>query len=116
MRRHRPDPRQGLFRWVWDDPADNRPDDDFDDDEPEPAPPPLRGRVRGRNAPRIALLWGVPVTLPKAPGRPVGRPAPPRPADDPPGGPAFPRGREGPGKPGPGASAETTRRKGLGNR
>src|SRR5437879_5029463 len=67
MRRHRPDPRQGLFRWVWHDPDDDRPDDDCDD-EPEPAPPPLRGRVRQRHAPKTLTRWGVPITLAKPAG------------------------------------------------
>jgi hypothetical protein len=57
MRRHRPDPDQMVFRWVWSDPADGRPDDDRDD-EPEPAPPPLRARVRGGHVPRTVTLWG----------------------------------------------------------
>ncbi len=63
MRQRRPDPRQGLFRWVWSDPEDDRPDDV--DDEP----PPLRGRVRQRHGPRTRSLWGVPITLTKTPGR-----------------------------------------------
>jgi hypothetical protein len=75
VRRHRPDPRQGLFRWVWSDDGADRPDDDRDVDS-EPAPPPLRARVRGRHAPRVVTLWGTPITLAKAPGRPVGRPRP----------------------------------------
>jgi hypothetical protein len=93
MRRHYPDPRQGLFRWVWSDPDDARPDDDRDDD-PEPEPPPLRDRVRGRHAPRVVTLWGVPITLAKAAARPVGRPRLPGPTIGPSETRAFPRGRE----------------------
>ena len=58
--RHRSDPDQSLFRWVW---ADERP-------EPEPTaapPPPLRGRVAQRHGPKIATLWGVSITVVKAP-------------------------------------------------
>jgi len=78
MRRRHPDPRQGLFRWVWSDPADDRPDGP--DDEDEPTPGPLRARVRRRHAPAIATLWGVPVTLTKAPGRTAARSGPTAPA------------------------------------
>lgn len=87
MSRRRPDPCQTLFRWVWDhDPRDPLPSDDI----PEPAPAPLRGRVRNRHGPTTRALWGVPVTVAKAPGRPVeraGRPAPTEAA------PAVTRGR-----------------------
>ena len=61
MRRHRPDPDQGLFPWVWK--GDGGPEAD---DEPEPAPPPLRARVVRRNGPRVATLWGTPVVVRKA--------------------------------------------------
>jgi hypothetical protein len=75
MRRHRPDPLQGLFRWVWSDPADDRPDAPEDDD-PADGPPPLRGRVLARHEPNVArVLWGAPVVVRKAPERPK---APPR--------------------------------------
>ena len=67
MRRHRPDPDQGLFPWVWK--GDDGPEPEADD-EPEPAPPPLRARVVGRNAPRVVTLWGAPVVVRKAPTRP----------------------------------------------
>ncbi len=90
MTRHRPDSLQGLFRWVWSDPEDDRPDDVDDDPAPEPPrpfpqkpeckrdrpdggpepdPPPLRGRVRQRHGPRTRTLWGVPIILHEAPGR-----------------------------------------------
>ena len=61
MKRRYPDPRQNLFRWVWSDPADDRPDgpDDYREDEP----PPLRDRVRQRNSARMVMLWGQPVRL-----------------------------------------------------
>jgi hypothetical protein len=91
--KRRPDPTQGLFRWVWSDSTDDRsdgPGDDLDDDEPERAPltsgrvclekkgahfvslcitdpPPLRDRVRSRGEPTTVTLWGVSVTVPKAP-------------------------------------------------
>jgi hypothetical protein len=39
MPRHRPDPGQTLFRFVWSDPSDDRPDDQADTD------PPLRERL-----------------------------------------------------------------------
>ena len=52
MNRHRPSPFQCLFRWVWHDPSDDRPDD------PDP---PLRARVRRRNEPTVRTLWGFPV-------------------------------------------------------
>jgi hypothetical protein len=72
MSRRRPDPRQGLFRWVWSDPDDDRPDA-LGDDEPAPDPPPLRDRVRQRHGPRTVVLWGTPVVVRNAPGSPVGR-------------------------------------------
>jgi hypothetical protein len=61
MKRRYPDPRQSLFRWVWSDPTDDRPDrpDDYLEDEP----PPLRGRVRQRHSPRMVMLWSQPVRL-----------------------------------------------------
>ena len=43
--RHRPDPDQGLFRWVW---ADDR----SDTDPAAAPPPPLRGRVAQRLGPK----------------------------------------------------------------
>ena len=58
--RHRPDPDQGLFRWVW---AGDRPDDDPAD----APPPPLRDRVAQRLGPKLATLWGVSITVAKAP-------------------------------------------------
>jgi len=73
VRRRRPDPRQGLFLWVWHDPEDDRPDDVFDDED-ELGPPPLRSRVRQRHAPVTVTLWGFPLIMPKAPGRPVAGP------------------------------------------
>ena len=67
MRRHRPDPDQALFSWVWSDPDDNRPDcpdDDLaEDDDPRPVPPPLRDRVRQRHFDQVVSLWGWPVRL-----------------------------------------------------
>jgi hypothetical protein len=78
MRRHDPDPRQGLFRWVWSDPDDDRPDAPEDDD-PEPDLPPLRDRLRERHGPRTETLRGVPIVLAKAPVRPAGRSATPGP-------------------------------------
>ena len=62
MRRHRPDPDQALFSWVWSDPADDRPDAPEDDDLP-PMPPSLRARVRQRHADRVVELWGWPIRL-----------------------------------------------------
>jgi len=47
----RPDPDQALFRFVWHDPADDRPDgpeDDRADVDDRPAAPPLRSHVRAR--------------------------------------------------------------------
>jgi hypothetical protein len=49
----RPDPGQILFRWVWSDPADDRPDapaDDLDSDDLVVAP--LRNRVDALERPR----------------------------------------------------------------
>ena len=92
MKRRRPDPRQGLFRWVWSDPDDERPDH-LDDDGPPPDPPPLRGRVSQRHGPRALTLWGVPVTMAKAPGRPAARPVPALPPVGPTRGSDAPRGR-----------------------
>ena len=65
----RPDPDQALFRWVW---ADDPPahDEDNPDDDAEPEPPPLRVRVRQRHGPRTLSLWGVPISLSKAPTPP----------------------------------------------
>jgi hypothetical protein len=71
MRRHYPDPRQGLFRWVWSDQDDDRPD--APDDEPSTGLPSLRARVRQRHGPRPVVLWGTPVVVRNAPGSPVGR-------------------------------------------
>jgi hypothetical protein len=75
MRRHRPDPDQGLFSWVWHDEADDRPDapgdDPADEDERPHATPPLRDRVLARYAPAVIReLWGTPVVVRKAPARP----------------------------------------------
>ena len=75
--RRSPDPDQMLFRWVWGDPADDRPDgpaDDLPDDRPPAAPPPLRSRVRRRAAPKTVVLWGNVFTLGKVSERPVARP------------------------------------------
>jgi len=58
----RPDPDQALFRWVWSDPEDDRPDD-VEGDEPASSLPPLRVRVRQRNGPKTVTLWGCPITL-----------------------------------------------------
>lgn len=60
--RRQPDPDQTLFKWVWNDPDDDRPDN------PEPNSPPLRDRVRQRHSPRTLNLWGVPITLGKPQG------------------------------------------------
>ena len=60
MIRRSPDPRQALFKWVWFDPEDDRPDspeDEPDDDGPPPTPPPLRARVSRRHELRTAVLW-----------------------------------------------------------
>lgn len=62
MKRHRPDPLQGLFRWVWSNPEDDRPDSPLDDDPP----PPLRDRVARRGRPATRLLWGMSVKVAKA--------------------------------------------------
>jgi hypothetical protein len=75
MRRHRPDPDQTLFKWVWSDPADDHPDapgDDLaDDDDRPPVPPPLRDRVLRLYSP-VAMreLWGTPVIVRNAPASP----------------------------------------------
>src|SRR5262249_35504472 len=61
-------PEQGLFRWVWGDPGDDRADGP-DDDQPPPAPPPPRARVRGGHVPRTVTLWGAPITPAQAPTR-----------------------------------------------
>ena len=61
IRRHRPDPDQSLFSWVWLDPDDATPDD---------GPPPLGDRVRDRHAEKVVALWGWPVRLPRAPTTP----------------------------------------------
>ena len=67
MKRHRPDADQGLFRWFWHDPADDRPDlpeEDGDDDEPRITPPPLRDRITARQAPCLTVPpWGTPVRV-----------------------------------------------------
>ena len=64
--RHCPAP--GLFRFVWHDEADDRPDDL--DDDPPPVPPPLRARVRELHASAVTVpLWGTPVVVRKASGR-----------------------------------------------
>jgi hypothetical protein len=74
MRRHRPDPDQRLFKFAWHDEADDRPDAPEDDDRP-PAPPPLRDRVLRLYAPAaMRELWGTPVVVRNAPGKPVARP------------------------------------------
>ena len=61
MRRRRDDSGQMLFRWLWSDEADNRPDDE----DGTYRPGPLSARVRTRHAPRVVLLWGVPVVAPR---------------------------------------------------
>ena len=69
--RHRPDPDQSLFKFVWHEETDYRPDDG-----PPPAPPPLRDRVRDRHAEKVVALWGWPVRLPRAPTTPCAAEAP----------------------------------------
>ena len=74
MRRRRDDPDQALFRWVWSDPTDDHADDGDDDDPPAP----LTARVRARHAPRVAMLWGVPVAVARSPERSGDRLSPER--------------------------------------
>ena len=74
MRRRRDDPDQMLFRWLWSDEADDRPDDDADEDRPGP----LAARVRARHGPRVVLLWGAPVVVARSPERSGDRLSPER--------------------------------------
>jgi hypothetical protein len=69
MSQHRPASNQMLFKFMWHDEADDRPDDagDIDADDPFPAPPPLRGRVQRRHTPPVARLWGVMVPIASRP-------------------------------------------------
>jgi hypothetical protein len=64
--KRRPDPDQALFRFLWSDPADDRPDrpaddiDELEDDDPGDLPPPLAARLA---AIQHRELWGVQVTV-----------------------------------------------------
>jgi hypothetical protein len=52
----RPDPDQALFKFIWHDAADDRPDQLADDLADVEMPPPLRARVLGRRSVRPAAL------------------------------------------------------------